>query len=75
MTAFEFLKSLEHLPITHVGQDKTKFGRPSNSELWRWLKSKSIIINGKRPLPHDEITFPITQLIFFPNGIKRTTII
>jgi len=47
----------------------------SNSDLRRWLESGSVIINGEKPKPEDEITFPVTELIFFPNSKTRMTTI
>ena len=43
----------------------------SNSEIRRWLDAGAIIINGVTPKAKDEITFPITQLIFFPKSQRR----
>ena len=48
---------------------------PSNSELFRWLRDGAIIINGQTPKPYEEITFPITELVFFPKGKRRTTLV
>ena len=73
MTALEYLKELPRtwLPVNVERGIK----RASNSDLWRWLNMGAIIINGEKPKPKDEIEFPIRQLIFFPNGKRRTTII
>ena len=49
-------------------------GKPSNSELRRWLKNGAVIVNGQRPKPGDTIEWPITELVFFPSGIQKTTI-
>ena len=73
MKALSYLKSIPRtwMPLS--------IERPcqqvSNSEIVRWLKSGSVIINGKRPLPLDEVEFPITELVFFPSGKRKTTII
>ncbi len=76
LTVFEFLKSLPHLPVLlQRGKGKEIYGRPSNSEIRRWLVNKSVLINGMNPLPDDEISFPITDLIFFPKGKSQTTIL
>ena len=47
---------------------------PTKSEVKRWLKNKAVIINGKRPKSNDEIKFPITELVYFSNSKRRTTI-
>ena len=65
MNAFSYIKSLSYLPSSREGR---KVGRPSNSEIRRWLVNKSVLINGVYPLPDDEISSQITQLVFFPKG-------
>ena len=76
VTAFEYLKSLPYLPVGLIRGKRQglHYGRPSNSEIKRWLYSHSVIINGLTPLPNDEIIFPITELIFFPEGERKTTL-
>lgn len=73
MKAIDYLISLprEWLPRS---TERGKTGLASKSEIKRWLLNKAVIINGKTPLPQDEISFPIRELIFFPKGNKRTTI-
>ena len=71
MTALEFIKSLPHLPYS---VEHTQ-GRPSNSEIFRWLTKGSVVINGKTPQPKEEIEFPITELVFFPKGIRKVTMV
>lgn len=71
-SAFEFLKSLKYLPTSVEGRH---FERPSNSEIHRWLKNKSILINGVTPNPRDIVEFPIEQLIFFYKGKNKCTMI
>lgn len=47
---------------------------PTRSEVKRWIKNKSVIINGEKN--HDvneEVDFEIFTLIFFPKGKRRTT--
>lgn len=70
MIALEYLKRFPFLP--HSVEHGIK---PSNSELYRWLKSGSVIINGGKPLPNDEIELPVQELVFFPSGKRKTTII
>lgn len=71
MNALEFLKSIPRtwLPRSREGR---KCENPSNSELRRWLNKSSVIINASKPKPNDKITFPITELIFFPKGNRVT---
>ena len=72
MTALEFLKELPRnwLP---VNTDRG-IHAPSNSDLWRWLKNGSVVINGLRPKPNDAVEFPVIEFVFFPKG-RRVTII
>jgi hypothetical protein len=46
-------------------------GVATNSERRRWLQNKAVIINGVKPQPDDEVTFPINQLVFFPKSQKK----
>ena len=71
MIALEFLRSIPFLPTS---RERGRAGRPSNSELWRWLKSHSVIVNGERPLPTDSVEFPIKELVFFPKGNRVTMV-
>lgn len=64
MTSFEYIKSLPRHWLPPKGA--------SNSQIFRWLNSGSVIINGERPHPHDKIDFPIKELVFFPSGRTRT---
>ena len=70
MNAITYLKFLPHLPNS---VEHGKIGRPSNSELGRWLASKSVVINGETPDKFDEVVFPIRELVFFPKGVRKTT--
>ncbi len=47
----------------------------TNTEIKRWLKNGAVIINGKKPNVNDEIKIPITELVFFPKGKRKTTMI
>ncbi len=74
--AIEFLKSYPYLPVAlKRGTGREIFGRPSNSELVRWLNDGAVVINGIKPKPNDFIEYPIKELVFFPNGKRRTTLI
>ncbi len=67
MTALEFICSIPHVPMFLHGNEPRV---ASNSQRRRWLENSSILINGKKPKPFDEIEFPIWQLIFFPKNQK-----
>lgn len=47
----------------------------SNREIRQWFNDGAVIINGLKPKPMDKITFPINQLVLFPKGQRRCTII
>jgi len=58
---------MKYLP----GSTEGHCARPSRSEVKRWLKKSSVVINGQKPEPTDEIEFPITELVFFPKSKRR----
>lgn len=70
MIALDFLRSIKWLPMS-----TERCERPSNSEIKRWLRKKAVIINNQRPLPEDTVNFPITELVFFPNGKRKCTMV
>jgi hypothetical protein len=70
--ALDFLVGLEFKPVMLKGNLPV---RMSNNECRRLLMNRSVLINGIKPLPDDEVEFPIWQLIFFPGSKNRTTII
>ena len=73
MTAYEYLKSLPHVPMTMHGNEPRK---ASNAERRRWLDQGAVVINGERPKPHDELDDgPVFRLVFFPNGKRRCTML
>ena len=73
MLALDYLKSLPRswLPLSVERGCKPA----SNSDLFRWLRNKAVVINGDTPDPKSEITFTIEEFIFFPKGRSRTTVI
>lgn len=73
MTSYEFLIYLVNNGIYLPCSTEKSPEKASNSEVKRWLEKKSVIINGQKPGPKDIIQFPITELIFFPKGARRTT--
>jgi len=68
MNAYEFITSLNHVPMVMNGNKAIK---ASKSEQRRWLQNKAVVINGVKPGPDDEIQFPVTSLIFFQKSIER----
>lgn len=73
MKAIDYLKSLPrtYLPVNVERGIKVA----SNQDLKRWLEMGAICINGTTPKAQDEIEFPISELIFFPKGERKTTIV
>jgi len=73
-TTFEYLKFIKkhgHLPMS----TEKPCTEASNAEIKRWLKKGSVVINGKKPGINDIVKFPITELVFFPKGKSKTTMI
>lgn len=74
MTCMQYLRSL-HEVCCFQSQEKGP-GPASGSELGRFLKSKSLLINGKAVGPQDPIPLPITSVVLFPNSKrKRVTLL
>ena len=70
MQALRFLlEVVPHLPMHLNGSMPQK---PSNS---RWLKNRSVLINGVKPDWNDEVCFPVTELVFFPKSNRRVTML
>lgn len=65
VTALEFLISMRPAIPMSIEKPNTQ---TSNSELRRWLDSSSVVINGVKPKAKDKISFPVTNLIFFPKS-------
>ncbi len=71
--AFDYLKSL---PKQFLPKSVIKGIREvSNAELKRWLNDKAVIINGETPAANDSISFPVEELVFFPAGKRKTTLV
>lgn len=71
-TALQFLiDNRDFLPMSIEKPCTT----PTNGELRRWLDQSSVLINGTKPNSKNFITFPITQLVFFPKSNTRKTTI
>jgi len=70
MTAFEYLKFCGLFFPLPMSVERS-CAKPTHSEVKRWLKMRAVYINGQAPNVNDEITFPVTELIFFPKGRRR----
>ena len=71
MNALQFIHHMGVIPMSVEKPCK----HPTNSELRRWLNQKAIQINHTTPKAIDEISFPVTQFVFFPNSKRRTTVL
>jgi len=45
----------------------------SRSEVKRWLRMSAVTIDGTKVDLDTEIRFPVSDVVFFSNGAKRTT--
>lgn len=72
MNAFEYLKSFNHLPMLLDGNKPKK---ATNSDIRRWIESKSIQINGVTITKETDIVFPVTSLVFFPRSKNKVTML
>ena len=69
-TVFDYVCFLRpYIPVGDTGVPAT------NSEIRRWFDRKAVVINGDTPGWRDPVTFPITDLVFFPNGKRKTTLV
>lgn len=66
-SALEFLLNFPFCP-------SSQGGFASNAEKRRLLENKAVTINGCKPTPDQIISFPLTELVFFANSSKKTTI-
>ena len=48
------------------------YGLPSNSELRRWLKAGSVLINGRVMQVGDIVSCPILELVFFSVSARES---
>lgn len=70
--ALDHIKFLrDKLNCLPSSKEAKHFGKkPSNAELKRWFANKCIQINNKIVSETEEIFFPITNLVLFPNNKK-----
>lgn len=69
-TVLEFLISLR--PALPMSRERS-CAETSNSELRRWLRDQSVVLNGERVRADDLVDFPVTSLVFFPKSQKHRT--
>lgn len=70
MQALEFILSMR--PAVPFSIEK-HCQEATNSEIRRWFKNKAIMINGHTLDWDDDVSFPVTNLVFFPKSSKRKT--
>ena len=72
MNAIQFLQKTSLLPASREGRLGSP---PSNSELRRWLKKGSVIVNGVVVAAGNDVVLPIEELIFFRGSKSQTTML
>lgn len=70
--AIDYLKGL---PRSSLPKSLIHRGGLSNSEVYRLLKDGAVIINGKKPQPNEYVEYPVKELVFFPSGKRKTTLV
>ena len=82
MKALEYLINLRDTPRQYkifLPKDPTcgkdTIINPSNGALRRWLNDGGVLINDSCPKATDEMVFPVTSLVFFPKGKRKTTLL
>lgn len=74
-TAYDMIKHIGVIPMSIETKKGETPRPPTDAEIRRWLENKAVQINGLRPKPTDIIEFPVWELIFFPKGGRRTTVL
>lgn len=64
VTVLSFLTRF-HLPCT---RERGSAAQPSRSEIRRWCEQQAVLLNGQRVHWSTAVSFPVWQLIFFPNS-------
>ena len=71
MTVINWLKMLrDDYHCVPRSKEGAKLAKPSNSELHRWCKKSSVLLNGVKVQPKDEVPDWVWQLTFFPKNDK-----
>ena len=74
LSALEFLSRLEDISALPMSTERP-CTKPTKAEVKRWLKKSSVIINHQKPKPHDQINLPVENLVFFPKGKRKCTMV
>jgi len=74
MTALDYMVSVHDNGVGFRTIERG-IGKASRSEIRRWLNNGSIIINGKTPTSKEEVNLPVNELVLFPRGKQKTTIL
>ena len=77
MTAYAYLLHLKTHGLLPLSRESGPpwARQPSNSEVKRWLRKRSVGINGERPDLLDEIETPVRTLVYFPKGKYPVTVL
>lgn len=67
MKAIDFLLQF-HKVAPFPTKEGKKVGPASSSEIRRWIKNKAVLFCGQEVDIDEEIDFPITSLVIFPNS-------
>lgn len=71
------MKAIEWLTLYNYGLCSTE--RPgsiaSNSQLKRWFNTKSVKMNGRSPSYNQQMGDVLYQLVLFPKGKRKSTIV
>jgi hypothetical protein len=68
MKVLQYILSLK--PALPMSKEKP-CTEASNSEIRRWCRDKSVIINGKQVVADEELDWPVESLVFFPKSNKN----
>lgn len=69
ITCIQYLRSLHD--VCKFSSQERGPGPASGSELQRWLRSGSLMINGAAVQPGDPLPFPVRSVVLFPKSKKR----
>lgn len=70
-TVFEF--AIKSKLFQYIPDDKGRFPA-GKGQIRRWLDGGAVEINGKRLKADDSMEFPVTSIIVFPSGHRRTIV-
>ena len=70
MTVLQLMRDLH---VVCYFQSIEKGGIATNSEIGRWIKNKSVVVNGNRANLNDEIE-SVESLVLFPKSVRKITL-